>query len=382
MAPKGIKTSKLFARKSKAKKPAPQQVCKFQGIRIDIVNQKAALHDANPQSMDVNEPFWIEEDIPEQRRSQHTYMEEFIPRIGPYLNCLLQSEGVPSSEVDREILYSIMVAGDQNKLVSWALWGFMPTSINTVPPRINLPEDWREYKNRNFQADHMKMKNPENDVPISESTEFMLASERWQHGGHLESTGIGATACIHGAFIPDSVVDFQKGEVQKNMDYSIFKALNFNMEGIEAAFISYDVMCQWSVHMMERVNGSNYLELPDKRNVNITSSGGLPPQSLHGSAVNTVSRHYQKALSGDTLSEAAFDSINVLAKPDFVLLWTAKEENAQREQGCDIKDMDIYNIKTKQYNEMGSSRSKRHTTWISSGIKIQEMQYDFWQLSC
>ncbi|KAN0135936.1 hypothetical protein V8E53_006388, partial [Lactarius tabidus] len=23
------------------------------------------------------------------------YMEEFIPRIGPYLNCLLQSEGVP-----------------------------------------------------------------------------------------------------------------------------------------------------------------------------------------------------------------------------------------------------------------------------------------------
>jgi hypothetical protein len=58
------------------------------------------------------------------------------------------------------------------------------------------------------------------------------------------------------------------------MDYSIFKALNFNMEGIEAAFISYDVMCQWSVHMMERVNGSNYLELPDKRNVNITSSGG------------------------------------------------------------------------------------------------------------
>ena len=25
-------------------------------------------------------------------------------------------------------------------------------------------------------------------------------------------TGIGAMACIHGAFVPDSVVDFQKGE--------------------------------------------------------------------------------------------------------------------------------------------------------------------------
>src|SRR6202012_3370443 len=50
---------------------------------------------------------------------------------------------------------------------------------------------------------------------------------------------------------------------QKNMDYSIFKALNFNMEGIEAALISYNVMCQWSVHMKERVNRSNYLKVPD-----------------------------------------------------------------------------------------------------------------------
>ena len=45
------------------------------------------------------------------------------------------------------------------------------------------------------------------------------------------------------------------------MDYSIFNALNFNMEGINSALICYDVMCQWSVHMMERVNGSNHLIL-------------------------------------------------------------------------------------------------------------------------
>jgi hypothetical protein len=57
------------------------------------------------------------------------------------------------------------------------------------------------------------------------------------------------------------------------MDYSIFKALNFNMEGIESALISYDVMCQWSVHMRERVNGSNYLNLPD--NLDVTFHLGL-----------------------------------------------------------------------------------------------------------
>ena len=47
------------------------------------------------------------------------------------------------------------------------------------------------------------------------------------------------------------------------MDYSIFKALDFNMEGKEAALIFYDVMCQWSIHMMERGAGSDYLKKPD-----------------------------------------------------------------------------------------------------------------------
>jgi hypothetical protein len=106
----------------------------------------------------------------------------------------------------------------------------------------------------NFQAEHMKMRNPENDISLSEGTGFMVSRKPYQlhlqsaferqpvstishisargliiekrstchdhravnnvnkHGGHLESTGIGATACIHGAFVPDSVVDFQKGE--------------------------------------------------------------------------------------------------------------------------------------------------------------------------
>jgi Kyakuja-Dileera-Zisupton transposase len=107
----------------------------------------------------------------------------------------------------------------------------------------------------NFKAEHMKMRNPDNDVPLSDGTGFMVsrlpyeahlksAVEKRQvsivsgfsadrcphlkqkstchdhhavnnvnkHSGHLESTGIGATACIHGTFVPDSVVDFQKGE--------------------------------------------------------------------------------------------------------------------------------------------------------------------------
>jgi hypothetical protein len=69
---------------------------------------------------------------------------------------------------------------------------------------------------------------------------------------------------------------------------------------------------------------------------------------LHGYAVNAVSRRYRRALSGATQSAAAFESINASASPDSIKVWTAKEENAQREQGHDVKVMDIYDIKMKQ----------------------------------
>jgi len=44
-----------------------------------------------------------------------------------------------------------------------------------------------------------------------------------------------------------------------------------------------------------------------------------------------VSRCYQKALSGATISAAAFESINVSASPESVEAWSAEEEYAQRE---------------------------------------------------
>ncbi|KAH9035448.1 hypothetical protein EDB83DRAFT_2228949 [Lactarius deliciosus] len=309
-------------------------------------------------------------------------------------------------------------------------------------PEINLPEDWREYENRcinghcylevadiccfsdvffmqgfmmdgNFQAKHMKMRNPENDIPLSEGTGFMVSQKLYElhlksvvekrqrsschdhravnnvnkHSGHLESTGIGATACIHGAFVPDSVVDFQKGEAQKNMDYSIFKALNFNMEGIEAALICYDVMCQWSVHMMERVASSKFLKLPDNLELRLgislfhihrhqdTCLARYSPSFIKGgqqidgktiemlwAPLNEITRstrgmstshrreviddhmndsnwkklidlgkRYRKALLAATLSVTAFESISVLASLERVQAWGAEEEHAQRE---------------------------------------------------
>jgi Kyakuja-Dileera-Zisupton transposase len=81
---------------------------------------------------------------------------------------------------------------------------------------------------------------------------------------------------------------------QKNMDYSIFKALNFNMEGIEAALISYDVMCQWSVHMMERVASSDYLNLPD--NLELKLAIGL--FHIHGHQDTCLARYSPSFIEG------------------------------------------------------------------------------------
>ena len=80
-------------------------------------------------------------------------------------------------------------------------------------PGINLPENWREYENRcvyrycyqeaanicfsknlfmqgfmidgNFQAEHMRMRNPENNVPLSDRTGFMVSKEPYKL--HLKS---------------------------------------------------------------------------------------------------------------------------------------------------------------------------------------------------
>jgi hypothetical protein len=78
------------------------------------------------------------------------------------------------------------------------------------------------------------------------------------------------------------------------MDYSIFKALNFNMEGIQATLMSYDVMCQWSVHMMERVNGSNYLKLPN--NLELKLAIGL--LHIHGHQDTCLARYSPSFIKG------------------------------------------------------------------------------------
>ena len=78
------------------------------------------------------------------------------------------------------------------------------------------------------------------------------------------------------------------------MDYLIFKALNFNMGGIEAALICYDVMCQWSVHMRDRVAGSMHLNIPDGVELRL----GISLFHIHGHQDTCLARYSPSFIEG------------------------------------------------------------------------------------
>jgi hypothetical protein len=81
----------------------------------------------------------------------------------------------------------------------------------------------------------------------------------------LDVTGIAAHACArHGCFVPGSAVDFQKGERQMNIDYSLCEALKYaQLVGIIYVMLIYDVMCQYYVNLDMRISDSTFLSLPD-----------------------------------------------------------------------------------------------------------------------
>ncbi|KAF8267233.1 hypothetical protein EI94DRAFT_1701133 [Lactarius quietus] len=389
--------------------------CCLEAPKHDLQLMMAGLFPATFHNPKMAFTFWVLEEFHLDNLECKTTPSQFFSRLRRLTNDVFLNT-VLIGDRYRELL---RISRYWRALTSRKRFGFGYGEINQdkpgsmaifcalcAQPGINLPEDWREYENRktlfmrgfmmdgNFQAEHMRMRNPENDVPLSDGTGFMvsqmpyewhlkLAVDRWQrstchdhpavnnvnkHSGHLESTGIGATACIHGNFVPDSVVDFQKGEAQRNMDYSIFKAINYNTEGIEAALICYDVMCQWSIHMKDRVNDSSFLNLPDNLELKLG---------------NALSMRYRKALLGAIASVAAFEMINASPTPECVATWTAEEMLAQQDQ------ITLY-IGPSQYlapvpsraeillelteKEIGNSGQKGHVAWLANGLKFQEMQ--------
>ncbi|KAG2141447.1 uncharacterized protein EDB93DRAFT_1105726 [Suillus bovinus] len=124
----------------------------------------------------------------------------------------------------------------------------------------------------NFKAKHLHPVNPSNEVSLMDGLAFMVGDERYKSHlfnqantsrQKLEATGIGGCACAqHRCFVPHSMVNFQKGERQMNMDYALSQALNYNTDGISHAITFYDINCQYHMFLKDQVASSMYLSIP------------------------------------------------------------------------------------------------------------------------
>ncbi|KAN0138606.1 hypothetical protein V8E53_003594 [Lactarius tabidus] len=312
----------------------------------------------------------------------------------------------------------------------------------------------------NFSAEHMKCRTTEAETPLSAGMAFMTDPNSYKahlntgkeiaqpstcntykaieqantRRPHLDVTGIRATACCHGFFIPTSVVDFQKGERQINMDYSLCNALSYNMENIPVALVMYDIMCQYGVHFQERVERSPELSL----STSLELRAGIGLFHIHGhqdsclprfspsyipgakqvdgeiiemlwAPLNNISRsvldshmnhsnwkklvrivpsllaRWKRLEAGMDLSAETFQALSERFQAN-TKRWLKAERKAQSKRSGDSSAMDIYDTATAKFptgaqtqqrlisEESGDSATHGQTSWIPSGIRIQELQ--------
>ncbi|KAI6019135.1 hypothetical protein EDC04DRAFT_2869921 [Pisolithus marmoratus] len=140
---------------------------------------------------------------------------------------------------------------------------------------------------RNFKVEHMHEWQPDDQVWLMDGNGFMKSacnnhkaiSQASASHRKLNSTGVGATACAwHGCFYPHSVVNFQKGERQLNMDYSLCNALSYNMSGIKNDICFYDINCTYMKNLQWWVDNTKFLEIAPSLRIMV----GIRMWHVHG----------------------------------------------------------------------------------------------------
>ncbi|KAJ8489758.1 hypothetical protein ONZ45_g13445 [Pleurotus djamor] len=159
-----------------------------------------------------------------------------------------------------------------------------PQPGRNITPRTHTPDDpdWMLVPilcaDGNFKFDHLRLKSSPNEVLLRDGLAYLVTSSTYET--HLEATHEKqhrSTCANHKAvnlsgtafFVPHSVVNFKKGEQQKNMDFAVSESLKFfeNMRGpndlqVPGFLLCYDVMCQYGVHLEERLDDGFYLSKP------------------------------------------------------------------------------------------------------------------------
>ncbi|KAG1891922.1 uncharacterized protein F5891DRAFT_1197209 [Suillus fuscotomentosus] len=193
----------------------------------------------------------------------------------------------------------------------------------------------------NFKAEHLYPTHPEDEVWLTDGKGFMVARARyWAHlavaqylvqrskcNNHravnqanasrhkLEATGIGGCACAwHGCFVPNSMVDFQKGERQMNMDYALCNMLAHNTDSLCRALTFYDVNCQYNRHFKKRVEDSLHMDIPSDMDI----VPGIGLWHVHGHQDKCFVRYASNFIPGAAridgkIMETLWASLNIIS---------------------------------------------------------------------
>ncbi|TEB21141.1 hypothetical protein FA13DRAFT_1757635 [Coprinellus micaceus] len=338
-------------------------------------------------------------------------------------------------------------------------------------PGINLPPDWSSdpqqwvytrvnVMDRNFVCIHRMLKSQEGDMvwlkgkgegymtskepydnyidstieekEVSKCYNYRAIADRGKAYKGCDASGIGAAACgRHGAFVPTSVLDFQKGERQMNMDYCWSKSVSYGrMKDAPHLLYLYDINCQYPVKLKARLDRYTSLassSLLDKVTWGIGTwhvhghkeeclarfspsfipgagrVGGEILESLWsttndaGRTTSIMTRPHRSEVLDATLldsntqkmqnteldeAQADYDHINKSASPEQQGEWPKILEDALARRKVDVKAMDIFNLNqhirylhgSVQQNPAGpGGQAGGVPKWLSLGIDIQQL---------
>ncbi|KAI6029004.1 hypothetical protein EDC04DRAFT_2572725 [Pisolithus marmoratus] len=270
-----------------------------------------------------------------------------------------------------------------------------------VSPMSNL-DHWKYTRmvvmDGNFKVEHMHERWPDDQVWLMDGRGFMVTNPPYQAylkatphimekspcNNHkaisqanascrkLNSMGVGATACTwHGCFYPHSIVDFQKGERQLNMDYTLANALSYNMAGINNILCFYDINCTYMKNMQRCVDGSGFLHIPASMRI----TAGISMWHMHG---------HKKELASALLAREVFEKFKDAITPTQQNCWIKQEEAALLHHIDDPSVMDVFEIQLKkapmvhavelQLLQKSTKQGVHHgaTSWITHSLVIEE----------
>ncbi|KAJ7053995.1 hypothetical protein C8F01DRAFT_1260213 [Mycena amicta] len=155
-------------------------------------------------------------------------------------------EGWERCDKDDEFLYSLMLALDAN----FRLKNRLRANEKHDP---SLGPGWGYFVDSEPYKDHIRDYVAENDVSTCIAFAALMQKDTRLTMG-LRISGVGGCVCArHGIVRAEGLGDLQKGErrVYANMDYILLHALGDAR--VKQLLLSYDIACQWRIHLRERV---------------------------------------------------------------------------------------------------------------------------------